>query len=49
MFAEHMARLQQPAEALRAVERARRTLKAEPNSQLDKELLRLLKENKVAK
>ena len=44
-----MARLQQPAEALRAVERARRTLKAEPNSQLDKELLRLLEENKVAK
>ena len=49
VFAEHMVRLQQPAEAVRAVERARRTLKVEPNSQLDKELLRLLKEIKVAK
>ena len=41
-FAEHMLQLQQPAEAVRAVERARRTLKVEPNSQLDQESARLL-------
>jgi hypothetical protein len=41
-FAEHMLQLQQPAEAVRAVERALRTLKVEPNSQLDQESARLL-------
>lgn len=33
-FAEHLVRLNQPAEALRALERARRTLRVDPRSQL---------------
>ncbi len=41
-YAEHMMQLQQPAEAIRGVERARRTLKVEPNSQLDQEFGKLL-------
>lgn len=49
VFAEHMLQLQQPAEAVRAVERARRTLKVEPDSQLEKELAKLLKELKSVK
>ncbi len=42
VFAEHLVQLQQPAEAVRAVERARRTLKVEPNSQLEHESAQLL-------
>ena len=42
VFAEHMVQLQQNAEAIRAVERARRTLKVEANSQLEQEITRLL-------
>ncbi|MCX6955460.1 MAG: hypothetical protein NTV51_25200 [Verrucomicrobia bacterium] len=49
VFAEHMVQLQQPAEAVRGVERARRTLKVEPNSQLDQDLARVLKEIKAVK
>lgn len=49
VFAEHMLQLHQPAEALRAVERARRTLKVEPNSQLEQEIAKLLKELKTVK
>ena len=49
VFAEHMLQVQQPAEAVRAVERARRTLKVEPDSQLEKELAKLLKELKSVK
>lgn len=49
VFAEHMVQLQQPAEAVRAVERAQRTLKVEPDSQLEKELAKLLKELKSVK
>ena len=49
VFAEHMLQLQQPAEAVRAVERARRTLKVEHDSQLEKELTKLLKELKTLK
>lgn len=49
VFAEHMVQLHQPAEAVRAVERARRTLKVEPNSQLEQELAKLLKELKAVK
>jgi hypothetical protein len=41
VFVEHLAQLQQPAEAARAIERARRTLKVEPNSQLETEMNRL--------
>ncbi|HUR59365.1 MAG TPA: hypothetical protein VM029_16740 [Opitutaceae bacterium] len=41
-FAEHLVQLRQPAEAVRAVERARRTLKVEPNSQLEREFARLM-------
>ena len=41
VFAEHLVQLQQPAEALRAVERAHHTLKVEPNSQLEHEFARL--------
>lgn len=40
-FAEHLLQLNQPAEAQQAVERARRTLKIEPNSQLEAEFTRL--------
>jgi hypothetical protein len=49
VFAEHMVHLQQPAEAVRAVERAQRTLKVEPDSQLEKELAKLLKQLKSVK
>jgi hypothetical protein len=48
-FAEHLVQLQQPAEAARAVERARRTLKVEPNSQLEMEFAALAKTVKPAK
>ena len=41
VFAEHLMQLGQNAEAVRAVERARQTLKVEPDSQLDAELKRL--------
>ena len=49
VFAEHLMRLQQPVEAVRAVERARRTLKVESDSQLERELVRVLKDLKAAK
>ncbi len=49
IFAEHLVQLEQPAEAVRAVERARRTLKVEPNSQLDQESARLLTRLKATK
>jgi hypothetical protein len=49
VFAEQMLQLQQPAEAVRGVERARRTLKVEPNSQLEQELSKLLKTLKTVK
>jgi hypothetical protein len=41
VFAEHLMQLGQNAEAVRAVEQARQTLKIEPDSQLDAELKRL--------
>ncbi|HTZ21015.1 MAG TPA: hypothetical protein VMC06_09050 [Opitutaceae bacterium] len=41
IFAEHLMQLGQNAEAVRAVELARQTLKVEPDSQLDTELKRL--------
>lgn len=37
VFVEHLVQLQQPAEATRALERARQTLKVEPGSQLEAE------------
>ena len=40
-FAEHLLQLNQKAEALKAIERARRSLKVEPNSQLAAEFNRL--------
>lgn len=40
-FVEHLLGLKQKAEAAKAIERARRTLKVEPNSQLARELERL--------
>ena len=40
-FAEHLGQLNQKAEAIKAVERARRALKVEPNSQLASEFERL--------
>jgi hypothetical protein len=49
VFAEHMVQLQQNAEAIRAVERARRTLKVEANSQLEQEITRLLAKLKGTK
>jgi hypothetical protein len=49
VFAEHMVQLQQPSEAVRGVERAHRTLKVEPNSQLEQEMGKLLKELKLAR
>ncbi len=42
-FAEHLMQLRQPGEATKAVERARRTLKVDPNSQLEADLGRLVK------
>lgn len=41
-FAEHLVRRGEKAEAMRAVERAQRTLRIEPGSQLEQELRRLL-------
>ena len=41
IFAEHLMQLGQNAEAVKAVELARQTLKVEPDSQLDTELKRL--------
>lgn len=41
IFVEHLMQLQNRPEALRAVERARRTLAVEPKSQLERELDRL--------
>jgi hypothetical protein len=41
VFVEHLAQLRQPGEAARALERARRTLKVDPNSQLDAEFNQL--------
>ena len=43
VFVEHLLQLQQPVEALHAAERARHTLKVEPNSQLDQEFEKMLK------
>ena len=48
-FAEHLVQLRQPAEALKAVERARRILKVEPNSQLEADFGRLVKMIKESK
>ena len=48
-FALHLAGLKQNAEAVKAVDRARRTLKIEPNSQLAMELDRLAARVKAAK
>ncbi|MBI5767080.1 MAG: hypothetical protein HZA93_04745 [Verrucomicrobia bacterium] len=42
-FVEHLVNLQQRAEAKRALERARQTLKVEPNSQLEGEFARVAK------
>ena len=47
-FAEHLVQLHQPAEAMHAVARARQALKVEPNSQLEQEFARLVKELKSA-
>jgi hypothetical protein len=48
-FAEHLVQLNQRAEALKAVERARRALRVEPNSQLAAEFERLGKLIREAK
>jgi hypothetical protein len=40
-FVQHLMQLKQPAEATRALERARRVLRIEPNSQLEREFTRL--------
>jgi len=48
-FVEHLVSLQQPAEAKRALERARQALKAEPKSQLADEIARLAKRLAEAK
>ena len=48
-FVEHLLELAQPAEATRAIERARHTLKVDPKSQLDQELTLLAKSVKPAK
>jgi hypothetical protein len=42
-FVEHLLNLKQPAEAARALERARQTLKVEPDSQLEREFARVAK------
>ncbi|MBI4624489.1 MAG: hypothetical protein HY736_14895 [Verrucomicrobia bacterium] len=47
IFVEHLLRLQQPAEASHALERARRILKVEPKSQLEAEFARLRAELKA--
>jgi hypothetical protein len=41
IFVEHLLQLQQPGEATKAIDRARRTLKVDANSQLEAELTRL--------
>ncbi|MEO5958971.1 MAG: hypothetical protein ABIR80_07625, partial [Opitutaceae bacterium] len=43
-FVQHLVQLRQPAEAARALDRARQTLRVEPNSQLDAEFRTLLGE-----
>lgn len=48
-FAEHLVQINQPAEALKAVERARRTLRVEPHSQLAAEFEALTKRVREAK
>lgn len=48
-FAEHLLQLQQTAEAVKAVERAKRTLKVEPRSQLEQEIERLARAVKETK
>ncbi len=48
-FAEHLVQLNQKAEAIKAIDRARRTLKVEPNSQLASEIERLAKAVREAK
>jgi hypothetical protein len=48
-FAQHLIDVKQKAEALRAVDRARRVLKVEPNSQLARELEQFTKAIKEAK
>ncbi len=48
-FAEHLRAVHEPAEAVRAVERARRTLEVPPGSQLEQDFARLLDELKAAK
>ena len=40
-FAQHLVQLQQPAEALKAIERARRALRVEPSSQLESDFAQL--------
>ncbi len=47
VFVEHLLQLQRTAEATSAIERARRTLKVEANSQLESEFTRLRNEVKV--
>lgn len=44
VFVEHLVKLRQPVEAKRAIDRARRTLKVDPNGQLQKEFERLTRE-----
>ena len=48
-FVEHLVQLNQKAEAQRAIERARHTLKAEANSQLAGEFDKLAKAVRAAK
>ncbi|MDO8542814.1 MAG: hypothetical protein Q7S40_20425 [Opitutaceae bacterium] len=48
-FVDHLMKSKQNGEALKAAERARRTLKIEPNSQLETEFARLLKAVREAK
>ena len=48
-FVEHLVQLNQRAEAQRAIERARHTLKAEANSQLAGEFDKLVKAVRAAK
>ena len=47
IFVEHLLQLQRPAEATSAIDRARRALKVEGNSQLEAEFTRLRNEVKV--
>lgn len=48
-FIHHLVQLKQKAEALKAIERARRTLRVEPNSQLASEFERLVQAVKETK